>query len=104
MIKEIRNDFLRGIERLKWFSRILSFRLKIEIAIIKLMYRSHDMGRKKDDKLIVIGRRVYELRETPDKNVMKDRVVTESISEIEMLEKEILDLNHKISELSGAGL
>lgn|ERR1700690_468761 len=103
MIKGLKNDFIRGVEKIKWFSRILSERLKIEITIIKLLYRSDDVNRTKDEMLLLIGKRVYELKENTEKNMLKDRVILESIAEIERLEKEIIELNQKISELTNAG-
>jgi hypothetical protein len=103
MIKGLKNDFIRGVEKIKWFSRILSERLKIEITIIKLLYRSDDVDRAKDEMLLSIGKRVYELKENTEKNMLKDKVILENIAEIERLEKEIVELNQKISELTRAG-
>lgn len=103
MIKGLKKDFIRGVEKIKWFSRIISERLKIEITIIKLLYRSDDMDRTRDEMLLAIGKRVYELKENTEKNLLKDREILESIAEIERLEKEIVELNQKISELTRAG-
>jgi predicted RNase H-like nuclease (RuvC/YqgF family) len=103
MIKEMKKDFINGVEKIKWFSRIISERLKIEITIIKLLYRSDDMDRTKDEMLLTIGKRVYELKENTERNLLKDREIVESIAEIERLEKEIVELNQKISELTKAG-
>ncbi len=103
MIKGLKNDFMRGIEKIKWFSRIVSERLKIEITIIKLLYRSDDVDRAKDEMLLLIGKRVYEFKGNTEKNLFKDKVILESIAEIERLEKEIVELNQKISELTRAG-
>jgi predicted RNase H-like nuclease (RuvC/YqgF family) len=103
MIKGLKKDFINGVEKIKWFSRIISERLKIEITIIKLLYRSDDMDRMKDEMLLAIGKRVYELKENTEKNILKDRDIFESVAGIERLEKEIVELNQKISELTRAG-
>ena len=103
MLRKLRTDLLKGIERIRWFSGVLSERLNIEIAVIKLLFRSDEMDRKKNELLTELGSRVYELKDSTEKNVLKDRVVLGAISEIERLEKEIVDLSHKIDELSRTG-
>ena len=48
----------------------------------------------------LIGERVFELREQHEKNVLKDKVIADSINEIEKLDSEIEDINKKVSEIS----
>lgn len=103
MLRKLRTDFLQGIERIRWFSGVLSERLNIEIAVIKLLFKSDEMDRKKNELLTVLGNRVYELKDSTEKNILKDRVVIGAITEIERLEKEIIDLSHKIDDLSRTG-
>ncbi|MHB8882681.1 MAG: hypothetical protein ACYC69_14380 [Thermodesulfovibrionales bacterium] len=103
MIKELKSDFKKGIGRIQWFSRIFSERLKIEIAIVKLLYRSDDIDQRKDEILLSIGRRVYDLKSNAEKNILMDRQIAEHLAEIERLEKEILELQEKIAELSRVG-
>jgi hypothetical protein len=104
MLERFKDNFIKGIERIKWFATLFSERLKIEIALMKLLYQSNEMDEKREDLFKTIGRRVYELKENPDKNIFKDRVVLESIEGIEKLEKDMDDLKHRVSELSGAGV
>ncbi len=103
MLRKLRTDFLQGIERIRWFSGVLSERLNIEIAVIKLLFKSDGIDRKKNELLTALGSRVYELKDSTEKNILKDRVVLGAIAEIEGLEKEIVDLGHKIDELSRTG-
>lgn len=103
MLRKLRSDFLKGIERLRWFSGVLSERLNIEIAIIKLLYKSDETDRTRNELLTTLGGRVYALKESTEKNILKDRVVLETITEIERLEKEIVDLSQQIDELSHTG-
>ena len=49
MWKRIKNNFDSGIERIKWFSSILSERMKIEFSVIKLV-SDRDKKRKKGRK------------------------------------------------------
>jgi seryl-tRNA synthetase len=103
MFEKLRESFSRGIERIKWFSTVFSERLKIEIAIVTLLYQSDEMHKKREELYRDIGRRVYELRGNSEKNIFKDRVAAEAIEVIEKLEKGLDELNRKVSEVSGAG-
>ena len=100
MWKRIKSNFDSGIERIKWFSSILSERMKIEFSVIKLLSDRDKKEKERAEKLRLIGERVFELREQQDKNVLKDKVIAGSISEIEKLDSEIEDIKNKVSEIS----
>lgn len=100
MWKKIKNNFDSGIERIKWFSSILSERMKIEFSVIKLVSDRDKKEKDRAEKMRLIGERVFELREQQDKNVLKDKVIASAISEIEKLDSEIEDINKKASEIS----
>jgi seryl-tRNA synthetase len=104
MLKKAADNFRRGVDRIKWFSSVLSARLKIEITIIKLLYRSDEVRRQREELLRAIGERVYDMRANPEKNVFRDKVTQESISGIEALEKEIDELNRRVQEVSRVGV
>ncbi|MEK7864840.1 MAG: hypothetical protein AAB175_03375, partial [Nitrospirota bacterium] len=87
-------------ERIKWFSSILSERMKIEFSVIKLVSDRDKKEKDRAEKMRLIGERVFELREQHDKNVLKDKVITSAISEIGKLNSEIEDINEKVSEIS----
>lgn len=99
-MKKIIGDFKKGIEQLRWFSKLFSERLKIEIAIFKLLYESDNMTRMREEMLRKIGERVMELKGHEGKNILRDTVVAEAVHEIEKLEKSIDDLRNRISEIS----
>jgi acetate kinase len=100
MWKRIKNNFDSGIERIKWFSSILSERMKIEFSVIKLVSDRDKKEKDRAEKLRLIGERVFELKEQHEKNVLKDKAITTAISEIEKLNSEIEDLKKKASEVS----
>lgn len=100
MWKRIKNNFDSGIERIKWFSSILSERMKIEFSVIKLVSDRDKKEKDRAEKLRLIGERVFELREQHDKNILKDKVIAGSINEIEKLDSEIEDIKKKVSEIS----
>jgi hypothetical protein len=102
MWTKIKRNFENGVAKIKWFSSLLSDRAKIEISVMKLLYESDQMEKKRDELLKTIGRRVFELKENSDRHIMKDRVIAESISEIEQISGEIETTKKKASEISSA--
>ncbi len=100
MWKKIKNNFNSGIERIKWFSSLLSERVKIEFSVIKLLSDRDKKEKDRAEKMRLIGERVFELREQQDKNILKDKVIASSIDEMEKLDSEIEDIKKKVSEIS----
>ncbi len=100
MWKRVKNNFDSGIERIKWFSSLLSGRIKIEFSVIKLLSDRDKKEKDRAEKMRLIGERVFELREQQDKNILKDKVIASSIGEMEKLDSEIEDIKKKVSEIS----
>ncbi len=100
MLKRIKDNFDRGVEKVKGFSTILSDRLKIEFSIMKLLYQSEQMEKRKDELIKTIGKRIYEMKEHSDRHITKDRVIVEAIEEIEKISSEIDATRKKASEIS----
>lgn len=100
MFKRIRENLGRGMDKLRWFATVLSERLKIEIAVIRLLYQSDEMEKSREDLFKTIGQRVYDLRDSHDKNIFRDKTVLEALQELEKIGKNIEDLKQKASEMS----
>lgn len=100
MIRRVKDNFVKGIRQLTWFSSVVAERVKVEIAVVRLLFRSDEMEKQRDRLLRSIGERVYECKGHHDKNVMRDRVVVEAVAEIERIEKEMDELKHRVSEIS----
>jgi hypothetical protein len=100
MLKRLKNNFDKGIEKIKWFSSLISDRVKIEYLTIKLIYQSEQMTKKKDELIKTIGQRVYDLKAYSDKYILKDSVITEALSEIDKINKEIDLTKKKASDIS----
>ncbi|MBI5848113.1 MAG: hypothetical protein HZB31_09230 [Nitrospirae bacterium] len=98
-MKKIIDDFRRGLERLRWFATVFAERLKIEIAIFRLLYESDRIVKTRGELLRKIGERVMELKDQQDKNILKDSVVAEAVAEIGKLEKTIDDLKTRVAEM-----
>jgi hypothetical protein len=102
MVRRLKDNFDRGIEKIKWFSSLLSERLRIEYVVIKLIFQSDRMEKKKDELLKKIGQRVLEMKEHIDKQILRDRVIAEALSEIEKINNEIDITKKKASEISSS--
>jgi len=102
MLKRLKKNFDRGIEKTKWFSSVLSERIKIEILVIKLLFKSDKMEKKRVELLKKIGQRVYEMKENSDRHVLKDRFIVEALNEIDKINSEIDTTKKKASEISGS--
>jgi hypothetical protein len=102
MLKRLKKNFDRGVEKIRWFSSVLSERIKIEFLVIKLLFQSDKMEKKRDDLLNKIGQRVYEMKDNSDRQVLKDRVIAEALSEIEIINNEIETTKKKAAEISGS--
>jgi hypothetical protein len=100
VIARIKDSFNSGISRLKWFSTIFAERVHIELAVMKLLYMSRETERKKEELLRNMGARIYELRDNPDRAILKDRIVLETVEAVEKLEKEMKELKRKAEEMS----
>lgn len=99
MLEKIRDNFFAGVSRVKWFSSLLSERLKIELTVIKLINDSKALEEKRDDMSKTVGMRVFELRKEEGVDIFKDAKVKEGVKEMERLTKEIEDLRARITEI-----
>jgi len=100
MWKRLKNNFDSGVEKIRWFSSLLSERFKIEYLVMKLLYQSEELERRKEDLMKKIGHRVYDLKGHSDRYILKDMVIMEAISEIEKINNEIDLTKKKASEIS----
>jgi hypothetical protein len=100
MWKKLRENFDRGIEKIKWFSVLLSDRIKIEYSVMKLLYQSEQMKKKRDELMKTVGERVYELKGHSDRSVLKDQIIADALDELDKINSEIESTRKKASEIS----
>lgn len=99
MVSRVKRDLDNGIAKLKWFSSLLSERVRIEITIFKLLYKSEELKKQRDSLLRQIGEEVFEMR-GKDKNVYSNKEVAHAVKELEALDPEIKETTEKASEIS----
>jgi hypothetical protein len=102
MWTRIRNNFESGIEKLKWFSSMFSDRLKIELSVMKLLYESDCLEKKKADIMKTVGERVWELKGQTERNILKDTIIMDALEEIERINSDIDATKKKTSDISGS--
>lgn len=99
MFARVKKDLDQGVEKLKWFSSLLSERVRIEITVFKLLYKAEEMKKQKDDLLKAIGEEVYEHR-GQNRNVYARSEIIAAIKELEKLDPEIKENLEKASAIS----
>ena len=104
MLKDIKDSFESGIGRLKWFAAIFSERLKVELAVMRLLVRSDDIKSKKDSIAKDIGNRMYALRTKHETSPFKDPEIKNAIREMEAMDSELESLREKIGDIAKAGI
>ena len=101
MWKRIKNNLDSGIGKIKWFSSLLNERVRIEISLFRLLYKASEMEKRKSELLETIGKRVYEIRQGPEKNLVRDHVILETLDKLEEIDAEIAEVRKKTSEIDG---
>ena len=100
MIKKLKENFENGVEKIKWFASLLSDRLKIELSVMKLLHESEQMEKRRDELVRKIGRRVMEMKEHADRQVLKDSVILDTVGEVEKIDQELEQTRKKAQEIS----
>ncbi|MCE5194244.1 MAG: hypothetical protein LLF28_02130 [Nitrospiraceae bacterium] len=100
MWKRIKDNFEEGTAKIKRISSFIAERVKIEFSIFRLLNDREKKEKTKADKAKIIGERVLELKNSGEKNIFKDKIVIDTIAEIEKLDLEIEDLKQKTAEIS----
>ena len=99
MWKRVKDNLDAGIEKVKWFSSLLNERMKIEISLFKLLYQSAEMEKKRVALMKAIGARVFELKNGPERQVLRDPVILDALKALEELNAELEDVRKKASEI-----
>lgn len=103
MWKRVKNNLELGIEKIKWFSALLNERVKVEISLMGLLYQSAEMEKKKAELMRAIGERIFELRNSSEKNILRDPVILGVLNKLEGLDAELEEAKNKASELGRTG-
>jgi hypothetical protein len=99
MLYKIKKSLEDGWGRLKWFSSILSERIKVEIAVIKLLRESADLEKERERLVMDIGERTFELRASKDISIYVDPKVASALKELEAVDGKLIELKSQATEI-----
>ena len=102
MLYSVKKSIEEGWGKLKWFSTVLSERIKVEIAVIKLLRESADLEKARETLAMGIGDRVFELRKSPDISIYEDSKISAALRELEDVDAKLLELKKRATEISEA--
>jgi len=101
MLYKIKKSLDDGWGKLRWFSSILSERIKVEVAVIKLLRESADLEKDRDRLVRDIGERVFELRASKDISIYLDPKVASALKELEEVDGKLVELKSQATEIGG---
>jgi hypothetical protein len=99
MWKKVKDGLDSGVEKVKWFSTLLNERVRVEISLFSLLHQSSELEKKRAGLLRTIGEKVFELRNSTEKQVLGDPVVKQAMTDLETLDAEIDELRKRASEI-----
>jgi len=100
MFRRLKGNFDEGVEKIKWFSSLLSERIKIELSLMRLLYHAEELEKTREDLMKEIGKRVCVLKDHSDAHVLRDKVISETLTEIGKIDEEIESARRKASDIS----
>ena len=102
MLERLKGSFNSGVEKVRLLASIISERVKVEIAVTKLLWKTGDLEKKRDGLAKSIGERVFDLRGRPEVNPLADHKVRKAVSELEKVTAEITELKSRAPEIGRA--
>jgi len=100
MISKLSREISSAFEKLKWFVSLVVERIKIEMAIIKIIGKSEKYEKEKREILNRIGERVVDLSQRKNPSVLDDIDIKDALSQLEKLDKEINLLKKEAEDIS----
>ncbi len=98
MIEKLRENFNKGIEKVKWFAQLLDERLKVEIAFFKFAGKAEKLRKEKEELARAIGEKVFEDRlQLP--LMARDENLKGMLKEMELVEEELNALVEHASKI-----
>ncbi len=99
MWKRVKDSLDSGVEKVKWFSSLLNERIKVEISLFKLLFQVSEMEKRRAELMRTIGERTFDLRQGPERQLLRDPVIQEAIADLEKLNAALEDVKKKVSEI-----
>ncbi len=100
MLEQTKKNLATGITRVKWIASFIAERAKTETSKAKIFYERNKLEKSIDGLYRDIGRRVRELKEQGEADVLNDGTVQQALNEIETLGKTVSDYKKKADNMS----
>ncbi len=98
MIEKLRENFNKGVEKLKWFARLLDERLKVEMAFFKFASKAEKLRKEKDELARAVGEKVFEERQQLSL-MARDEGLKGMLKEMELVNEELNALVEQTSKI-----
>ena len=100
MIDKVKKSFSTGVLRMKWVATFLAERTKAETSVAKLLYEKTKIEGKINDLYSDVGKRVMELKEKGEEDVLKDFMVQQSLDEVRNLRESVDDYKRQANKIN----
>ena len=100
MIDKVKKSFNTGVFRIKWIAKFLAERTKAEASVAKLLYEKTKLDSKINDLYSDVGKRVMELKEKGEEDVLKDFMVQQALDEVKNLQESVDDYKSQADNIN----
>ena len=100
MIDKVKKSFSTGVLRIKWIATFLAERTKAETSVAKLLYEKTKIESKINDLYCDVGKRVMELKEKGEEDVLKDFMVQQALDEVKNLRESVDDYKSQANTIN----
>lgn len=100
MIDNVKKNLNTGLLRIKWIATFLAERTKAETSVAKLLYEKTKVEGRINDLYIDVGKRVMELKEKGEEEVLKDFMVQQALDEVKHLKESIHDYKRQADDIN----
>lgn len=99
MYARIKYNLNEGLSKVKWFARLLSERVRIELTVFRLLHQSEELKKKRDALIRKIGEEAYRMHKS-DNIIHPSKDMLDALKEIDGLDPQIKETIDKASEIS----
>ena len=100
MIDKVKKSFSTGMLRVKWIASFLTERTKAETSVAKLLYQKTKIEGRINDLYSDVGKRVRELKEKGEEDVLNDDMVQQALDEILNLQESVDNFKSKADNIN----
>ncbi len=100
MLDIIQENFKRAWSKFLTWSGLISERVRVELALIRILEDLKKIDHRIGELYQITGKRLFELKERQEKNILKDEEINNALSEIQRLIEEKERLLRRASEIT----